>query len=525
MFAHNGLDYLLAMFGAWRLGAIAALVNVRYADDLDYYFGDCRPRVVIYTHDQFEAIDRHRATLHSVEHWVCLDGAQPGAADWAEILGCAAPPPPDVADESDIAHLSYTSGTTGRPKGACLSHEPTGRAARCIAERLRLGAGDVSLGPTALSSSYQLVANLLPALSVAATCWVMNGWDDEAGLDVVERLGATILAANPPVLTAVLAESRRRRDAGSAGSGLSGSAGGSAGSGSRRPVGLPGSLRLTLSGGGPVPPDLKRAWRDELGVTLAESYGQSELGGFVGLGSPEPLPDERLLACGRPLPDKEVRIVDDADREVPIGRTGEIVIRGGFMAGYWGRPEQTAEALRGGWLHTGDVGATDAEGYVFVRGRLSERLTVGGEHWYPRDIEEALLAHPTVADAALVGVPAATADTDAGDADAGGSTADTAAGHQPVAFVVLDDRSAATDPAAVPDLAAVSDTSSVVPAEAGTHCPATGPAATTPAADLVAFAAAALERDLNALTVRIIQKMPMTVTGKIAKTDLRDLLR
>ena len=247
IFAHNGLDYLLAMFGSWRLGAVAALVNLRHSDDLDGYFGDCRPKVVIYTHDYFEAIDRHRDALGSVETYVCLDGAQPGAIDWAEILGCTRTPPPDVATEDDIAHLSYASGTTGLPRGARLYHEPTCRAARGIAERLSMGASDVSLGPTALSGSYQLVANLLPALSVTATCWVMNSWDDEAGLDVVDRIGATILAADPPVLTAALAESRCRDG------------------------GLPASLRLVLSGGDPAPPDLKRAWSDELGVTLAET--------------------------------------------------------------------------------------------------------------------------------------------------------------------------------------------------------------------------------------------------------------
>ena len=246
IFAHNGLDYLLAIFGSWRLGAVAALVDLRHAGDLDRYFGDCGPKVVIYTHDYFEAVDRHREALAGVETYVCLDGAQPGAIDWAEVLGCTRAPPADVATEGDIAHLSYTPGTTGRPRGVCLPHEPTCRAARGLAERLRMEASDVSLGPTALSGSYQLEANLLPALSVTATCWVMNNWDDEGGLDVADRLGATILAADAPVLAAVLAESRHRDG------------------------GLPASLRLALSGDGPLPPELKRAWRDELGVTLAE---------------------------------------------------------------------------------------------------------------------------------------------------------------------------------------------------------------------------------------------------------------
>lgn len=240
VFAHSGLDYLLAMFGAWRAGATAALVDLGRAGELDRYFGDCRPKVVVYTHDYFETIDRHRAALGSVETYVCLDGAQPGAMDWAEILGCTQDPPADVADDGDIAHLSYSSDETGRPTGLCLSHEPACGAARALAERLGVGADDVSLGPTPLSGSDQMVVNLLPALSVGATCWVMNNWETEGGLEVVDRLGATVLAADATVLTAV------------------------------RAGGLPASLRLVLAGESAVPADMKRAWQDDLGVPFGE---------------------------------------------------------------------------------------------------------------------------------------------------------------------------------------------------------------------------------------------------------------
>lgn len=246
VFAHSGLDYLLAMFGTWRLGAVSALVDLSRAEEADRYFGDCRPKAVIYTHDYFDAVERHRAALDSVETYVCFDGAQPGATDWAEVLGSAQDPPADVAAEADAAHLSYTSDETGWPAGSCLSHEPTCGAARALAERHGIGADDVSLGPTPLSGGYQVVANLLPALSVGATCWVMNNWEAEGGLDVADRLGATILAADTAVLTAA------RADAAS------------------RPGGLPASLRLVLAGESALPADMKRAWRDELGVSLGE---------------------------------------------------------------------------------------------------------------------------------------------------------------------------------------------------------------------------------------------------------------
>ena len=441
VFAHNGLDYLLAMFGAWRLGAISALVNVAYADELDWYVNDCTPKVLVYTGDHLPTIERHRPALASVERYVCFDGPQPGALAWDDLLASAPPPPPEVAEEGDAAHLSYTSGTSGRPKGACLAHEPTARATRCIAERLRIQSGDVSFGPTALSSSYQLVANLLPALHRSATVCVMGRWTPEGGFDALERTGATVLAANPTVLTDVLDEARRRS-------------------------GPPPRLRLSLSGGAPVPPELKRAWRDELLLTLAESYGQSELGGFVGLGAPDPPTDAHLLACGQPLPDKEVRIIDDEGQEVPIGASGEIVLRGGCMTGYWNRPEATAEALRGGWLHTGDVGVMDAEGFVFMRGRLSERLSVQGEWWYPRDLEEALLAQPGVRLAAVIGLP------------------DEALGQRPTAYVTPSE-GAALDPVA-----------------------------------LAARTVEAIGRPVPGFAVVVAEELPMTPTGKISKAQL-----
>jgi long-chain acyl-CoA synthetase len=316
------------------------------------------------------------------------------------------------------------------------------RATRCIAERLRIQASDVSLGPTALSSSYHLVANLLPTLHRGGTVCVMSRWEPEKGWDALESLSATILAANPTFLRDTLDVSRERGRA-------------------------PARLRIGLSGGAPVPPELKLAWRDELGLTLAESFGMSELGGFVGLGSPDPVIDERALACGQPLPDKEVRILDDEGSEVPVGTIGEICLRGGYMAGYWERPEQTANTLRGGWLHTGDVGYVDAEQYLFVRGRLSERLQVAGEYWYPRDVEEVLMRLPNVREAALIGLP------------------DPELGQRPVAYVTV--------------------TGEIDPEEA------------------VAFAERQLGRSLSSLSVRLIGDMPMTPTGKISRAQLREM--
>jgi long-chain acyl-CoA synthetase len=443
VFAHNGLDYLMAMFGCWRIGAIAALVNVRFADELDYYLNDHQPSVLIYTHDQYSAVARAARGTASLRHLVCMDGPQAGAEGLPDLLAAGFAAPDDPTDDSAIAHLSYTSGTTGKPKGACLMHEPTMCATRCIAERLRISADDLSFGPTALSSSYQLVGNLLPPLHRGATVHVMGRWTQPAGYDAIEAAGATMFVGNATLLGEILAESRTRGRA-------------------------PGRLRFGMSGGGPVPPTLKLAWRDELRLPLVESYGQSELGGFVALGLPA-LEDARHFgAVGMPLPDKEVRILDGDGRILPVGEIGEVCLRGGFMQGYWGKPDKTAEALRGGWLHTGDAGLIDRDGYVTMRGRFSELIKVAGATWYPRDVEEALCRQPGIKEAAVVAVP------------------DARLGERPIAFVTAD----------------------------GTD---------VDVGSLAAAVATQVPYDVAALTIRRVDSFPMTPTGKIAKAELRQI--
>ena len=442
IFAHNGMDYLLAMFGAWRLGAVAALVNVQFAAELDYYFADHTPSLVIYTHDKRDAVFRAANSVGTVRHLVCMDGPQEGAVSLPELMKAQLRAPADPGDETAIAHLAYTSGTTGKPKGACLAHEPTLRAAKCIAERLRISGSDDSFGPTALSSSYQLVGNLLPPLSRGASVHVMGKWTQAGGWAALDKSNASLLIANPTLLREVLAESRSQGR-------------------------VPGRLRAGLSGGGPVPPTLKKSWRDELKLPLIESFGQSELGGFMALGFPELVNDDALLArVGPALPDKEVRIVDAHRNSLPPGRIGEIELRGGFMTGYWGNPDKTAQTIGTGWLRTGDLGLIDRDGFITMRGRRSELIETDGVLWFPRDVEEAFCAIDGVAQAALIGV------------------ADAAHGQRPYAFIT-----------ALPGASL----------EPGT---------------LKSAIAGTVSYDIAPMIVRVVADLPMTPTGKIAKGEL-----
>ncbi len=230
---------------------------------------------------------------------------------------------------------------------------------------------------------------------------------------------------------------------------------------------VPGKLRAGLSGGGPVPPSLKRAWREDLKLPLVESFGQSELGGFMALGFPELVSDDALLGrVGPALPDKEVRIVDANRSALPPGRIGEIELRGGFMVGYWGRPDKSNEAIASGWLRTGDLGLMDQEGFITMRGRRSELIETDGVLWFPRDVEEAFCAIDGVAQAAVVGV------------------ADPAHGQRPHAFITLQ------------------------------------PERSLSAQWLKSAIEGKVTYDLAALRVSVVENLPMTPTGKIAKGEL-----
>ena len=371
LFAHNGLDYVVAMFGIWKLGAISAHISVLQKDNLAYFINDSSPKVLIYTGELHEVIEKLRAQHFGVAHYICFDGKKDFAQGWGESLEAAPAPPAVRVSDMDAAHLSYTSGSSGPSKGALLAHGYTARATHTIAERLDLSSADVSLGVTSLSSSFHLVANLLPGVHRGMTIGVRKEWQPRAVWEEMEERGVTFFAGNPLVLGDLLKESRER---------------------GRKPR----ALIRCISGGAPLPPDVKLAYYDEFGVHIVESYGQSELGGFVALGYPRKEEGKRFFAIGPGLPDRETMVADESSKEVPVGEPGELLIRNNVMLGYWKMPEKTNSVIRDGWLHTGDMGVMDEEGYYTLLGRWSERMVISGRVVFPRYMEEALLRHPAV---------------------------------------------------------------------------------------------------------------------------------
>ena len=371
----NSIDAILACIAAWKAGLLPVMIDPRSsADDLAYYANFAEAAAVVYD-DDLE--DRLNQALDVRVRWRIPrvgDGRGPSLRRFKDRSVSSLQ---DVDDDRLGANLSFTTGTTGRPKGVVLPHGAVTLATACIAERMALSSDDVILHPGPLASSFHLVAMLLPGMHRGATMGVMRTWDPAAAWRLIQNRGVTVFTSYPMILADLVDYARRQALRSQ-------------------------TLRLAMSGGSTTALEIKRRYQRHLGIPLIESYGQSELGGFIALGDPRHDPDRHPMAPGRALPDKTVAIFNDQDRELPIGECGEIVLRGGFMNGYWNAAEQTAAALRGGWLHSGDIGRMDADGFIELLCRKGDQLEHDGEWVFLRVLEEALYTHPAVEHAAAL---------------------------------------------------------------------------------------------------------------------------
>lgn len=384
IFMSNRPEYLEVLFAIWHAGLVAVPVNARlHRDELAYILDDSGTKVVVTDADHADDVDALVGTVASVVASVVAPGER-----WSRLTSS---PPAPIADRQpdDAAWLFYTSGTTGRPKGATLTHRNLMMMALShLADIDQVMPDDSILHAAPLSHGSGMYALVHVARGAVNVIPGSGGIDGDELLTLIARWPGMSFFAAPIMLKRLAGDPALR------GADLSG-------------------LKTIVYGGAPMYlADLEDALA-VFGDRLAQIYGQGETPMTITALSKEDHADrdhprwaDRLQSVGFPRTDVEVRVVDQDDRNLPVGEIGEVVLRGDVvMSGYWNQPEVTVEVLRGGWLHTGDVGSFDVDGFLTLRDRSKDLIISGGMNIYPREVEEALLRHPWVQAVSVVGRP------------------------------------------------------------------------------------------------------------------------
>lgn len=368
----NVPEFAVVYYGALRAGAIVVPLDpLLRRREIAAYLGDCGARLVIAWHAYAETVEAGTAGTRADFLFVVPE-------EFPRLLR-GGPPEHDIAPRcpGDTAVILYTAGTTGRAKGIELTHGNLGVNAATVARMHALGVDDVVLGALPLYHAFGQSCALNATVLAGGRLTLLPRFEAGRALEVIRRDGVTVFHGVPTMYIALLDH--------------------------------PGAsdmslLRVCVSGGAALPLDVLRAYETRFGCSIIEGYGLSETSAVSA--SNRGGRGRRPGSIGRPVRDVEMKVIDDAGREPPRGQVGEIVIRGpNVMKGYWNNPEATAEAIRDGWLRTGDLGRVDDDGFFFLVGRCRDVINRGGHTVYPREIEEVLYEHPAVRQAAVIAVP------------------------------------------------------------------------------------------------------------------------
>jgi long-chain acyl-CoA synthetase len=376
----NCPEFLYSFCACNKLGAVVVPINPLLKGEEVQYILDNSQSVALIAGAEFAPMVREiRANCPHLRE-VRFVGATPeGESAFDEFWHMPETAPDAQVSPDDIASIIYTSGTTGKPKGVLLSHANYDYDVWATIEGARYTESDRMLCMLPLFHVNAQVVSLLPALRQGASFILLEGFSARDFLPTVARYRATTFSSVPTIY-AIL---------------------------NNRPEATEydlSSLRVCICGAAPLPLEVYNEFERKFNAFMLEGYGLSEATCSVTL---NPIDGRRKIgSIGVPLPGQQVKIFDDHDVEKPAGHVGEIVVRGSnVMQGYYGNPEATRATIRNGWLHTGDLGTIDDEGYLYIVGRKKEMIIRGGENIYPKEIEEVLYHHPAILEAAVVGLP------------------------------------------------------------------------------------------------------------------------
>ncbi|MDR3497974.1 MAG: fatty acid--CoA ligase [Parvibaculum sp.] len=382
----NSDRYFEMLHGAFKAKAVVVGVNWRLAPpEVAYVLNDAKVEVLFVGAEFYDTVAQVLSECPSVRRVVALDGGRVdwiSFSEWRDSFHATDPMLPS-ADDDDVIQL-YTSGTTGHPKGVQLTN------ANYLATFV---AGEASGWANWQRGEVNLVC--MPLFHVAGVNIgvighvhgtkniILKDVDPQAILKLIESEKINIAFMVPAVILFLLQQPNIKTTDVS-------------------------SLRQILYGASPIAEDVLRQAQATFNAGFVQLYGLTETTGGATYLPPEAHDPAKgkLRSCGIPYSNMQIAVVDDKGKPLPQGEVGEIVIKGGMvMKGYWNRPEATADAVRGGWFHSGDAGYFDADGYLYIHDRVKDMIVSGGENVYPAEVENALFGHPAIADAAVIGVP------------------------------------------------------------------------------------------------------------------------
>lgn len=381
--AHNSIAYVDLLYGLGKLGAILTPLNWRLnARELIYILKDSSPRLLFCGPEFGELLAQIRQEVN-LEQVIALEGAPfSNAIAYESFLenGMEVEPQCSLLDGEDPYCLLYTSGTTGNPKGALIPHRQVLWNAINTVISWGLSENDVAPILTPMFHSGGLFVFLTPLLYAGGRVVIARTFDPETSLHLIEQECCTVILG-VPTLFQVWMNSPAFNSVDFS------------------------RVRFFISGGAPCPSALIQTWRQASGIVLRQGYGLTE----VGVNCFSMTDEEAILkagSVGKPIFHSQMRLVTPEGRDVPRGQTGELIIAGPHVClGYWNNPQATAEALRDGWFHTGDMAYQDEEGFFYISGRLKDMIISGGENVYAAEVEMVFREHPAVTDAALIGQP------------------------------------------------------------------------------------------------------------------------